>query len=65
MIKKKVDGTQQVHQIKFTNTLLWIHLHDLLLMARNKYMGRLIGDKIGRVVEVDIEEDEMAWGEFL
>ena len=28
-------------------------------------MGNLIGSKIGRIIEVDIEKGEMAWGEFL
>lgn len=28
-------------------------------------MGNIIGKAIGRVVEVDLEEDEMAWGEFM
>lgn len=34
-------------------------------MARNEYMGSLIENKIGRGVEVNIEEDEMAHGEFM
>lgn len=28
-------------------------------------MRRLIGEKIGEVVKVDIEENELAWGEFM
>lgn len=28
-------------------------------------MGNLIGSKLGRVIEVDIEKGEMAWGEFM
>lgn len=45
--------------------LFWICLLDLPLMARNEYMGHLIGHKIDRVVEVDIKEDKMAWGKFM
>lgn len=34
-------------------------------MARNEYMGNLIQNSLGRVEEVDLEEGEMACGEFM
>lgn len=45
--------------------LFWIYLHDLPLMARNVYMGCLIRNSFSQVVEVDREEDEVTWGEYL
>lgn len=34
-------------------------------MVRNSTMGRRIGQALGKVIEVDLEHDEMAWGEFM
>lgn len=34
-------------------------------MARNEYMGRLIGGSLGEVVEVNLEENELALCEFM
>lgn len=40
-------------------------LHDLPINARNEYVGNLIGSKIWRVEEVDVEKGEIAWGEYM
>lgn len=34
-------------------------------MAKNEYMGNVVGKAISRVEEVDLENGEMAWGEFM
>lgn len=61
----EVKGTLKTHQIKFTRASFWICLHNLPLMARNESMGRMIGNNIGESFEVDIDEDEMTWGELM
>lgn len=43
----------------------WVRLHDFPLMARNECVGRLLGEKIGIMEEVDVDEGEIAWGELL
>lgn len=35
------------------------------MIARNEYIGNLIGGSIGRVVEVDIDQGEMNGGEYM
>lgn len=60
-----MDGLLQVHQIDFTHASFWVCLHDLPIAAKNEYTGNLIGNHIGRVVEVDVEKNEMAWGEYM
>lgn len=60
MLVKEVDSYQQVQQIQLTNALLWILIHDLPLMVQNKYVGCFMGNKIGKVEEVDLDEGEMA-----
>lgn len=34
-------------------------------MARNDYIGELVGASLGHVEEVDIEYEEVEWGEFM
>lgn len=34
-------------------------------MSRNEYMGQLIREKIGEVLEVDVEENELEWRKFM
>lgn len=65
VLLNEVNGLSQVHQIAFTHASFWVRLHDLSITAKNEYMGNLIRSHIGRVEEVDIEKDEMAWGEFM
>lgn len=62
---KEVNGNQPIHRIQLTEALFWIRMHDLPLSARNEYVGKLIGSKVGQVEEVELEEGEMAWGEFM
>lgn len=55
---------KQVHQLELKEALFWVRIHDHPLMARNVYMGNLVGKAVGRVLEVDLDKDEMAWGEY-
>lgn len=34
-------------------------------MARNEYIGRITGNSLGRVEEVDLEIGEIEWGEYM
>lgn len=34
-------------------------------MARNEYVGNLVGEALGRVEEVDIEYGNVEWGEYI
>lgn len=62
---KEVNGWQQVHKITLTTATFWVRLHDLPLMARTGVVGCLLGAKVGVVEEVDVDEDDMTWGEYL
>lgn len=65
VLVQEVDGRKQAHQIKLTEASFCVRLHDLPLRARNEYVGTMIGKKIGRVEEVDVEKGELALGEFM
>lgn len=65
VLTQEVDGRTQVNQITFSEALFWVRIHDLPLRARNYSVGKFIGNEIGRVEEIDLEEGEMAWGECM
>lgn len=49
VIMQEIDRSKQVHQIKIHEATFWVQIHDLQLQVRNKYVGTLVGEKIGRV----------------
>lgn len=57
-----VDGWKQVKQVQLNMTSLWVQMHDLPIMARNAYSGKLLGELMGIVEEVHVEKGEIAWG---
>lgn len=48
-----------------TEAPFWIWIHDLPFMGRNTYMGKEIGNLLGQTLEVDLDEGEVEWEEFL
>lgn len=34
-------------------------------MARNGYVGNLVGSMLGEVLEVDLEMEEVEWGDYM
>lgn len=64
-LMNEVDESQQIHHIQISETQFWLWLHDLPLWARNAYVGKRVGTKIGRVEDVDLDEGELAWREFM
>ncbi|KAF5474901.1 hypothetical protein F2P56_006754, partial [Juglans regia] len=62
---KPFDGSTQAHLLDFTTAIFWIQMHNLPLGGMNCKMGELIGKSIGKVLEVEGEENEVTWGRFL
>lgn len=60
VLPKEFDATQQACSFLLTEALFWARIHDLPKMARNKYVGILIGNSIRRLEEVDMEPGEVA-----
>lgn len=61
ILLKEFDGNQQVSQIHFTEVSFYIRIHDLPLMACNKYVGRLVRNSIGVIKEVDLDTRDRMW----
>lgn len=65
VLLKDFEGELQLNNIIIIEAALWIRLYDLPLYAMNKHIVRLISDSIGSAEETDVENGEVAWGEFI
>ncbi|KAF5475547.1 hypothetical protein F2P56_007345 [Juglans regia] len=54
-----------MHSLYLTEAVFWIRLHDLPLMGINETVGRMVGGACGKVIEVDLSNGEVEWGEFM
>lgn len=42
-----------------TEASVWIRVHNLLLMARNKFIGHEVGTSLGKLEEIDLDYGEV------
>lgn len=50
VLVKEFDGSQQIQNVLITNTMFWVRVFDLPMMARNEHIGRVIGNAMGEFV---------------
>jgi hypothetical protein len=65
LIMVDFDETKRLKDLEFTHIPVWIKVFNLSLGLMNEGMGRLIGDKVGKSLEVETDEDGFAVGNFL
>ncbi|XP_022843340.1 uncharacterized protein LOC111366887 [Olea europaea var. sylvestris] len=65
VLTRDVEGLEQIHHISFSEANFWVRIYDLVIMAHNWKMGEFIGRQLGKVIEVDIDKNEFARGEYL
>ena len=59
------DEKKRLKDLEFIYTPVWIRVFDLPLGMMNEATGRKIGDKVGKTLEVDAEDDGSAIGRYL
>jgi hypothetical protein len=59
------DETKRLKDLEFTHIPVWFRVFNLPLGLMNEGTGHLIGDKVGKSLEVETDEDESAVGNFL
>ncbi|XP_042944558.1 uncharacterized protein LOC122278436 [Carya illinoinensis] len=64
-VLKEFEGKVQPNLFDFDHACLWVQMLNLPLNYMTKRMGEEIGKSIGKVVEVDVQEDGSAWGRCL
>lgn len=56
---KDYDERQQTSKLSITEADFWVRIHDLPHMARNIFMRNLIGNSLGKTIDVDLNESEI------
>ena len=59
------DETKRLKDLEFTHIPVWIRVFDLPLGLMNGVTGRLIGEKVGKSLEVETDDDGLAVGNYL
>ncbi|KAF5454463.1 hypothetical protein F2P56_024125 [Juglans regia] len=60
-----LDGFIPPQQMDFSRERFWVQFHDLPIACMNKAGGEKLGETVGRVLEVELQEDGSGWGSFL
>lgn len=59
-----LDESKQLTKINFDTEHFLIQLHGLPVRYTNRFYNKLIGNTIGRVLDVDVGTDDTRWGSF-
>ena len=61
----RFESDMQPTAVKFTHSLFWIRIHNLPILSMVREVGEDVGNHIGRLVEVDVPDNGIAWGRYL
>lgn len=56
---QNMDGTRQLSEIAITIECFWVQIHNLPFHCMNRYYGSIIGEQLGRVMDIDIDDDDI------
>ncbi|XP_041025325.1 uncharacterized protein LOC121265703 [Juglans microcarpa x Juglans regia] len=62
---KAFEVYSQPNEWKFDSEWFWIQIHNLPMFCMTKEKGRVIGESLGNLIDVDVPSDGIGWGEFL
>lgn len=60
-----MEGFIQSDKIQFEFEAFWVQLFNLPILYMNQQYGQQIGESLGKVMDVDVEVDDIGWGLFL
>lgn len=64
-VLKYLKALSQPAALHFDYEVLWIQMFNLPIMGMNLFYGNSIGETISKVVNVDVESDDIGWGCYL
>lgn len=53
MVFKRAIGSERIADLMLNEVPFWVQVHGLEIQLLTRYVGELLGNKIGRVLEVD------------
>jgi hypothetical protein len=59
------DGVTLPSQLDFDKAAFWVQMYDLLLACMSLEAGNQIGATVGKVEEVDVNDEGVGWGKYL
>ena len=65
VLLQEFDGKLTPKELEIRWTPFWIQIFNLPLNCRTKEIGRVIGAKLGKVIEVDVPDFGVHWGTCL
>ena len=61
----RFEGDLQPTGVRFSHAAFWIRVFNLPIKSMIREVGEDIGQEIGRLLEVDVPENGLGWGEYL
>ena len=65
LVLHKLEPGEVVSQLKFNKASFWVQIHGLPTMSQTKVVGLRIGESLGRVEMVDVENKGFCLGNYL
>lgn len=65
MVFKRITGNEKLAEIQLNEVPFWVQIHGLEFQLLTRYTGEVLGSKIGKVMEIDCEDNSTAWGKCL
>ncbi|KAI8032250.1 Uncharacterized protein LOK49_LG01G03918 [Camellia lanceoleosa] len=65
LLLEEFEGSLRPSDIKFTRALFWVQVINLPLISMTRAVGILIGNRLGRFVDMELSEEGVAWGKYL
>ncbi|GMP86045.1 hypothetical protein CsSME_00038988 [Camellia sinensis var. sinensis] len=57
LLLEEFEGSLRPSDIKFTRALFWVHVINLPLFSMTRVVGVLIGNRLGRFVDMELSEE--------
>lgn len=61
---QNLDGAAQLTENMINTEWFWIQIHNIPFRCMNCYYGNLLEEKIGKVLKIDVDDDDMGWGKI-
>ena len=65
MVLKEIDGNKQLEEVNMDWCPFRVQIHGLPLGLMNEKIGTVLGDAIGDLEEVEVDDGQFAWGKYL